>query len=679
MKRWQKMFFLFSGITTSSLVAFSCTRPSQIKPANHYVQSFNLANPYSNGSLKLHENKKVTTQIQKSLFAPIFKKHAIQNLVIDKVNSLVSRPSFEFWRLYLAEYIKVHFDNSTELTYSNDDYDLEQKYDLKLNQKNYVLPVLSQKINSINNAQFIENLNKAQKIEIKLKDLSYQDYTGKNTEHKLQASDLLKNITPEIANLFEQQYGVKLKAKNATLIIKNPKHLAGNFIVNQMIENLLFNPTPVSTQKEINYKNDFYLGYYIPKVNQINKIELIKNTNSADNIFNSSQNNLNQIEILYNPTPLDEETFRVQQLRSYRQNLISEANFNTFNTSQKSDILQRSSQYGVREILNQNSLSSNQEWLYTINLEPNKKSKFNKVFENLFFNSQYSYKLKWLISRLYSKFSIMNAQGYPYFWNSLALPNLQIKNNLNEDSDFTTLDKAYNWATREIFSNKQGYQNIFYEDLKINYFENTKLLDFSNQLKHPFFNKLIEQINEIVNQYWIENKYNKNEKIIFVLPILNTLTSKQKEILKNYSTVLNEINHFDVTTQNVSKEEMQQYNWIYSLNKLNYEDNSISTYIKTLWDTSEILPYLSNQYLNENYPVLNSLKELNLENVLSFINEKNLYEQIILLNELDNLIPLPISVLNYDQYKSLDKKMIQKYYEYPTNRSGIVSFEDITY
>ncbi|WP_025755579.1 OppA family ABC transporter substrate-binding lipoprotein [Mycoplasmopsis cricetuli] len=665
----KKIIFLLSIIVTS-VASFSCIKTNQVKPNNQYIINFNSPNPYQNGNFKIHENRKYQNAIEKALFAPLIKYSSSGNLIVDKINNKITQPSTNYLSFYLAKSIKLYFNENKTLTYINDKYLPIDDF----SEQKFIVFGTSKDITSINHPNFWININNANKIEFSLKDLNFVTKDGKKTNYKLHAKNILNNFTQKDFNLFNTKYGINLKVDNDKLIIENKSNKAKFFIENELMQNLIFNPK-VLNSTDPNF-NELYLSPFLPTKNTINQIQLIKNNFIETSNDNKFANKINIIDISFAPTPLDIETFRVQQFRSFRQNLISEVNFNVFNSYQKNDILEKSSQYGLRDLVQNNFLKIRQNWIYKTKINENKPKYFNDVFENLYFKDKnLSYQFKYWISRLYSKFALFNNFGYDYYWNSLALPETKLNNNLNEESTFENLNDAYIWTTIQYIDN---FSKINFVDEKNYYFENKNILNFEKQFQNIHFDKIKQYLKQLIDQFYLKNSVFKNKKIKFQYPIDKNINQTEFKIIFNYVKLLNSIDErLEVEVLKLSENEINNGNFF--IEKFNYQylNNSLEEFIKLITENEQFSVYLNKKNLNLNYEILSNFNLINEKNLHQFINNQNKFNQIKLIIELNNLIPLPISFIAFDPTKSINKILVQPYYQYPLTKDSIVNFEDI--
>ncbi|UUM24596.1 OppA family ABC transporter substrate-binding lipoprotein [Mycoplasma sp. 3686d] len=670
--KYKKLFWLFSPILlTPFLVA--CTSPSQIKKKQNYLRNYNYPNQYANGILPIFENKKVQNDIEKALFAPLLKYNSFDNLIVDKVNNVIAQSSKSHLSFYLAKSIELNFDNKTSLTYTNDNF---------INNTNrsnqYITNLSSNDITSINHPDLWTNMKKATSIVFEIKDnVYYSKYNGQQTQIKLSAQDLISNLTPQIKQIFENNYGVTLSGKGNLLTIISTKKLADNFIKHELMQNMIFNPFPSLNQGKGNFQDWLYVSKYLPYINRIDSLKLIKNKFSADDKFNQALNTIEEISLKFNPTPLDIETFRIQQLRSFRQNLISEAPFEIFNNIQKEDILSRSRQYGLREFFKNNNLQINQHFFFANSFDPQKSDKFNTDFKNFYFqNNQNAYLFRYYLSRIYSLFARAIYLDNEYYWNSLALPLTQLNNNANEQSNIKTLSDAYTQINQQdiYFYSKNTEKKVNYFDLRNYYFDQNHILDFNKALPNIEFDQIKNELNLIINQYLAGS----NQEFIFSVPILDTNSERENTLYQYYVDLLNTISpHLKAKLEQVSQQDLEKNNYFINYQIFEYQDNSLESFIKFIWENPLTNVYLNPQNSFNNYPILSSIN-FDLQKALQIVKTKDLKSQINLINELNNLIPLPFDPKNVDNSKSLSKIIVQNYYQFPLSSDGIINFEDIT-
>ncbi|TNK91485.1 hypothetical protein C4M83_04035, partial [Mycoplasmopsis pullorum] len=346
--------------------------------------------------------------------------------------------------------------------------------------------------------------------------------------------------------------------------ISSSKFKLADFIFEELLKNTIFNPISTQYLKSKNISIEQYnpklseklfLTPYLLHENSIDKQVYIKNQFYVNSDFVQKANNLTKITLKFQNLPIDNETFRIQLFRGYRQRLVSEAKLNVFNSLQQREIINNASAYGLQ---NDNSIIYNQSkmnYFYNSTLNPNLENDFNKNYLNLVYggiqnenSSEYFYaNLESYLFRLY-----LNEIVNPYYFAQLLNQNDIIKNSAYpyaqffkkvDQSNYKNVIDALLWVDSYNISDlnlTKTIQNITLND-KNNSLSFEHLFDFKVKLSSQNFEFIRQNLEDLLDRFYSEHKLNAQmDKISWTLPIFQD----QSELLINAYQKLKEFYNF---------------------------------------------------------------------------------------------------------------------------------------
>ncbi|UUD35576.1 hypothetical protein NPA07_01735 [Mycoplasmopsis caviae] len=628
--------FLISTTLFSSVVSISCNNIRQVNSKDNYIKKFNKPNTYKDNFI-LSKVKRIDNDYESLLTAPLIRWKNVGKSKYDYLNKHFYKTSARFLEFYLAKSITLTLNDESKKTFDDDNVSDKVNSNLssttkndQLGAQNGVVQIYSQENNNINSTVFFEALKKATKVEFELKDnIYYSDYQGKKTKYKLEAQDFETSFNLEQNNAhfkdlldnyslkdfsfsdnkltFELNDETKLKDKTKNIEL---------FLTQEITNNLIFNPTPTEhynlnkNNYGKNYQNICFIGYYILNKNSVDEQIFIKNNNSALDVFNENtkKNILNKITLKYNPIPSDEATFRLQSYNAFKQNLLSESNYDLFNKVQKDEIDNYSNLFGITFTLFKPSSDNTIKYFY--NLNPNasniKELKFNEAFSKLFYNQKLGELLdknnanrtfyaphqivfRNILNNSINQHSFILNFSHNTYWNSFSSQSMiydsKDKNSLSGDQNVNYLDdinRIYDYDYDE--SNKEFRNGII--DFKgknglINKsISKNKILNINEQLKSSNYDKYKEKMSQILDEFYNKNPEYKNQNIKFTLPIFSDKSTKIESI---YERIVKLYNGLDSRLQiDYEYASRDSYAYFSSFQDFFSIDNSFSNYLFNL-------------------------------------------------------------------------------------------------
>ncbi|AKA49711.1 hypothetical protein VO56_00200 [Mycoplasmopsis gallinacea] len=668
-------FLSLIAASSTPFVANSCVDFDNIHANNVFIKNENQANMlYQNQTLKPSDSY-INNEIVRTIFAPLISYSYQGKVHEDKINNNFDSITKKILNFYLADSIVIYLpDNNGDLTqfsFIDSDYSLNlTKPDKGSGYSKPILMVSSPNQTSINNPDFWNKLKQANKVEFNLKDnLFYVDKQANQTKINFKANDIADNLLNNQAYLkkIKNLYNVTFMMQNNKLIfsIANAEKEAklDLFVQNEVMNNFIFQPQPQG-------QKDLFLGTYVVSENEISKLILLKNDHSANESFNNASDSLAKIIFNYNPVPLDEETFRIQSLRAYRQNLISMLNYSTLNSKQQENVLKYSDIYGYNEVVSFNSKDAIFKWTYNHDIKANKSNNaFNNDFAN-FINSLSKKELFYFekaLAMLLNPYTIAKLSDSNYYWNVAPLASVQLQGIDQENNNFDSLSEAYYLSTLTSFDNLQS--NYFIE--KEVYYEKENILDLNKQLKSANFKALKEIIASIISKF---KQVHPNANISFIIPVLDTFSEKEKLLLERYKNLLND--NFDLNVQIEEYDSNKTY--FFRKTHISYLNNSLESFFKVLWDdfhSVQSFSYFLDLANDEAIQKFINLKTL--DEFLNYLNTKTTYEQIKIINTFNNYFNIPVILNNALSEKTFEKILIQNYLELPSFEDGIINYADV--
>ncbi|TNK81944.1 hypothetical protein C4M97_02520 [Mycoplasmopsis pullorum] len=691
----------------------SCVYTGDYVSYHEYSKMYNAANNLIENDFKFNQNKYLENEIDNLNFEPIFKYHFDDKMTYDYLNNYVKNPTKKYLKFSLARSILIKFSNQTQFIYDNDEYDTNNIVpDINSGYSKSIYSVDSVEKNSINNSFFIKNLAKAESVVINLNPINYVDSDGNLSAFELVGDDLFVSFNSPINKEYKEKiiekYGIEIETSDNSVQISSSKFKLADFIFEELLKNTIFNPISTQYLKSKNISIEQYnpklseklfLTPYLLHENSIDKQVYIKNQFYVNSDFVQKANNLTKITLKFQNLPIDNETFRIQLFRGYRQRLVSEAKLNVFNSLQQREIINNASAYGLQ---NDNSIIYNQSkmnYFYNSTLNPNLENDFNKNYLNLVYggiqnenSSEYFYaNLESYLFRLY-----LNEIVNPYYFAQLLNQNDIIKNSAYpyaqffkkvDQSNYKNVIDALLWVDSYNISDlnlTKTIQNITLND-KNNSLSFEHLFDFKVKLSSQNFEFIRQNLEDLLDRFYSEHKLNAQmDKISWTLPIFQD----QSELLINAYQKLKEFYNFvdsrlDFNFKFVGSDYLTKYNSTYKYEAKIYSNNKISNYFVRLLSQKDFQRALVSNHAIFMYPKLNKFIEWFKQNndyenqIDQYLSNLSTYDQIELINAFSALDLTPLTHQSVININSFDQEIVQNYYQKPLSDTNYVNFEDI--
>ncbi|UUM19274.1 OppA family ABC transporter substrate-binding lipoprotein [Mycoplasma sp. 1018B] len=702
-------YLFLSNIIITPLILHSCN-VRHVQDKYTYTKSFNHPNVNLNYQ-NINKVKRVETDFESLLHSPLISWKFDNKAKYDNNNHQFYESTNKYLTFGLANKIIIKtFDNTFIFDRDNVNYN-----NLNNSSDNGIIRINSNDNRNINSLFFIEKLHEAQQIIFELKTSFYVNSLGENTQEIIKPEDYWNSFENDWENLINllSEYQIKAPEKDDFLNsvvfnIKNNNENIINFILNEITTNMIFNP--LSKKDLSNVNKLLFSSPYILNTNTINQQIFIKNSFYPKNDFIFNNSNLKKIILNYNSLPLDENTFNFQQHQSFKQNLISEVNYDDFNKNIQNEIDKNPLIYGLT--FNNPNISNSFGNKIFINFEINKElidTKFayifygNALYDDLHnddFFSEERIAFRNLFFNILNPFTIVNQLNKSNYWISKVPENMQLKKYLTIDlKDNLNFNNIILWKENSLikiseFDYKKHFENNFN--------------NFYNAFKSPYFNKIKSNLNKLIDYFYDKYHWNNNEKININMPIFEKENSKIKKIYKDVEKIINDIDNrlnikFIFVDQNDTKYFLKYQNQISS--NYNFEIFAINLLFNQNY-LVELLQQIKkgkNEALNQNFVeiilkikniinlidknILNKkqyLTNIDKEKIISIkykIQEKlkdlTLDEQINTIKAFDFYLLNPFSTSNFQQLSHSNKQIVQIHFNKPLNDLGYTQYFDI--
>ncbi|AZZ65755.1 hypothetical protein DMC14_003125 [Metamycoplasma phocicerebrale] len=455
-----------------------------------------------------------------------------------------------------------------------------------------------------------------------------------------------------------------------------------------------------------NYKNRYFAGFYYIYSSNSNEVILEKNKFYIKPIKKS----LRQIKIEYNPLKISENTFSSQITNAFKQNIVSKINYEQLSLDDKNYILKNYKKYNFSYQKNFNRYRLNNSII--INHNPNintpyMNNNFLKIYYGLDNNLHYSLTAKnlafqSLFNNIINQYALI--EDNKDIWLSQAPQNLLLTASTNGLNYADLKDAFVNISNPIILDfNSQIINNTFQFQNKQK-LSNPYIIKISKKIESAWFEKIKNELNLIIEDFYIKKPSNKS--IYINIPVL--INNKNQFVLSriNWSKkILNSINPklvVDITLI----DDYEKYNEFFNKNKSIYKHNKFNIFEGT---SSE---YLLSILTNKNNNIINlskTIKDLNIQDknvyvelinyqkfiesknidnnniqlsdnllkIENYINKLNLESQLSLINELNNLLSYTLNFNNQININNFSKIVYQKHIVKPLSPNDLNYFQDI--
>ncbi|MBZ4226662.1 OppA family ABC transporter substrate-binding lipoprotein [Mycoplasma tauri] len=679
----KKLLFLSPLNLFIPALSLSSCNILEARDKREYIKSINSPNYIKSGIV--NNNGFISNDNDSLLSAPLIRFKTEGRARFDKLNKKFFDTTSKSLEFNLAKEIIINKLNGEKVVYNKD-------YVAPFNSPspNGINRVYTNQQNNINNPQFLKDLSEAKNIEFKLKENIY--FVDKkanktdllvNQEHYKNSYLYKDNII--ILNKLLKEHGlfeIDLNNPLKFTLQDSENNKFTDFVTNVITTNLIFNPL---YSKEPNEKEFLFASPYVLNKNLIDSAEYIKNNHYAISKFAEDTININKVILKFNPVPIDLATYRLQIFNAFRQNLISEADFNLFNISQKNEINNFPKIYGLNFTINKPQNTNTNEYFINLNIHKAKNKKFNDAFSMLVFgeydkklsqeNVQNIYKKESfsffnLLHNLWNQYTGIKILGYQKYWNSfmpqsmffdtpynkkiMLYESIDDINEINIDYFNKDANRFETDRTNFIdYGKKQGLQSSAYSD--------DKIIDISKQIKGLNYEKYKKLIKEILDDFYEKNKNLIGKKIEWVIPVYSQKSIKVNEFYDRLINIIKQVdNRLNPSFEYANKNDNS---YIYSHNTYTLTNNSFAENIMALLslENHSILKNIAffiknykNSDLKPNY--YNHIDKLD-KIISSLIGEKYI-DQIINLINSDNIFKILLEK-NKIEYFDIRKKIIK--------------------
>ncbi|WP_412031706.1 OppA family ABC transporter substrate-binding lipoprotein [Metamycoplasma buccale] len=674
-----------------------------------------------------------------------------------KENS-INHPSF-LRNLRKTKKIEMNFSDSY-YSFENKWVDYQgKKTKYKTNARDFLLGIIK---SAFQNKKFRDeyykknNMTKAMELEEKQYDKNNPYFNGPDIVSWLESYNVNANKLLDIDNLKKDVNSLSIESLNDKYVdfvefFKNA-FLYSNYFDGMPSQYLFekYNTTNLFTDKTINwfyeygrnYKDRLYSSYYYIAKNNNNETILYRNKEYTSPLSEwQNKPHLNEIVYRYNPIPINNDTFNVQMLNAFKQNIISNLEIDKLNQNQKEEILSKFSKYNLNysrmfEKYKSHTSIINNHFPYANNFYFNNnfaKLYYGKSIEELktgnsnlneMINSEIM-TFQSLINNIINPYGLGLANGNYDVWMSQAPTDLNVISNNQDDTNYTNLkDAQANINKQIILQNKndkiEQINTTTQYDNKLHNQNSSSITNSDLQLRSVDFELIKNELKKIIDDYYLKNP--NSEKIEWVIPILAfNLTKSQLQILSKIKQEFKNI-HEKLEPKTELVDDYDKYFEYFTKNKSIYKENK---FILNKSDTSEfikemifsnnlellfILNSLSKYTIGTNvyqqlgniikeyknkYPTdidfLNKIQVKNINNLSSYnqnianlkkglieiLNSLKTKDVIQLINEINNLVSYTISLENKASLINFSKVLYQKFIEKPIAYDGLNYLQDI--
>ncbi|MEE3928503.1 hypothetical protein V2E24_02850 [Mycoplasmopsis ciconiae] len=706
MKRIWKFLGLISSISFLP-ISLSCTYVGDLLSKNTYIKSYNSANLYQDTNYKFNYFKFIESDFDSLNFEGLFKYKFVDKIEYDFINKNTKTPTKKVAKLNLASAIKLYFDNDLTITYDNDDYDLNHKYNDNLS----IVNAYSSNITSINNPDFKNNLNAANKIEIFIKKAPYVFVNNQKSTYTLEAQDFLVNIdNPEIKKLLDE-YQIKIKnTSNSVILESNQKKYNYDFVFKVLSNNFIFNPVSnkyLEDQKikfsEYNptLKDRLSLNHYLLVLNDYEQQKYVKNSNFVDFNFSNSSEFISEIILNYKSIKLDEETFRLQLFKNFRQMLVSEADFDLFNTYQQQQILNNSKNYGLTFYTKTLTNKPLNKFVFATDFT-DKKFDFNNTYARLIYqqnqqqlintslsyndilNNSFAFLFLKYINNVFNFNAVFNYLNFQNYFYSQIYPFSIFESTQANKSNYLNVSDTLFWINNVDLNSFGDYKiknNINIVDNKLSYTQISKNLDLAEQFKSYQYDFIKQNMKQLLDKFYENNKDLISTKIQFNIPVISQGNFYLQFIYQNWINLINSLDsRIQASFEFVNDVNLNDKNYIYNKYEISYFDNTLESFLKKLFEkiTFNQIKQLANKY--DYFNISEYIKKYNITSEKEFINNFNqnsVFNQSLILKDINNIYLIPFSEFIILDIGDFNKKIVQPHFNNPINDLGYTIFDDI--
>ncbi|VEU68368.1 OppA family ABC transporter substrate-binding lipoprotein [Mycoplasmopsis pulmonis] len=669
----KKGFLLFSlSMIALPILTFSCSAKNHIDSKNKYIfyEYKNQANTTSDFNFHATSvDKYIDNDVESLTSSFLFRYKYSESLEFDYVNSRVLKPSKKWLIMNLASSIVLTMEDNSTLTYDNDEHEIIPSANLGNGYDSKVILLTSENPSSINSKDFKNNLNKAKKIEVFLKEKNYLNNENKLSSYSLKAMDfyysLMRDKLSDLSirkdmnislknNEINRKWNLKNKLslykindedlfdknnydnqKNSiTFNKKNQWDFAG-FFENELIQNLVFSPVSSDfindTFDALNYglqsygktlNDSLFLSDYVFISNTIEK--QIFDINSDLDLVDYLNKPL-RVEINYTISPLNQKAYEIQSFNRFKNSLLSTLDVDSLNLSDANDVI-KNQRYKISYNSLRNSNNNINKIFWKI-IPESTSNNFNENFKKLiygdlnlnYFYNDLSFEFRNNLSNLINYFALNFISKNKTYWHSYANDNMLIFGKNNQTNNYNKLyDAYYHLNSFTSFLKKESInENIIDQREKFYLFKD----DQNNILKSKNFEKIKKNLNHLLDNFINQNNIKGNFE--WQIPVYEKAINQEKYFAYNQVIQLIKSIHPSL------KPELKLVSDIHSLNELKSNSNSYTKYIDINYSKNNLSEFFANLIFNDEvsllYPIIffDSKKWQNQQNLNLFTRFEN--------------------------------------------------------
>ncbi|WP_027333112.1 OppA family ABC transporter substrate-binding lipoprotein [Mycoplasmopsis gallinarum] len=713
---------------------FTISNSCDVRQANLkdiYIKNYNESNFVQNNYL-INKIGYPTNDFEILLHSPLIKWTFQHKSKYDSLNKVFFKNSVKFLTFNLAERIQLIIEKPNSDNFESYDFykDEVDQSSVDQNTNNGIVRIYANDNENINSLFFEETLKKATKIRLFIRNtnesLDYVNFNNQKTGASVIAKDYWNSIS-QASNY--QQYFEKNLIEIPTL--ENLLNLGDNysltfsqkpeywdkgmqkFVLKELTNNLIFNPLSSAgldkygSDFATKLENTYFIGNYIVAESSPTQLRFTKNFHYWNLTFRKLLTKLRDIVLNFNPVEIDIESFRFQQFKAFKQNLVSEVDYDILNSSQKEEVNLKNVAFGLTFNTSFLSNFNTNKYFYDLDYLKSKTnfSLFEKIFFGIdnsfefenFFNSE-AFELRNLLNVILNPYSYVQLLDKNNYWNSYTPQNLEI-------NQIKIVDLKDTINNQLLYFNNSLNQISFYENKKS---FSSNLLNNSDALKNIKYQEIKIRIKELLDEYYERHNIDLNTKIEWIIPIysqktwlseknyqrlielINALDSrlnpkyqfvnKQTKTYLQYLTIDNFDNSFGEYVINLFKNSSLHLSALINSFENNFQTNKN---FKLLFDNFVILKEtLFNYFSIQNWQEFNSLIknsfDLNSNNELkSKLNNLSIDTQMNFIKLIDLILNTGFNETQILIQNDYNKQLVQYFYDKPLSDEGLVYFQDI--
>ncbi|VEU77936.1 OppA family ABC transporter substrate-binding lipoprotein [Mycoplasmopsis columbinasalis] len=567
------------SLLTTMLAPAIATTSCNIREAaasNIYIKKFNSPNNLKTDFV-INKVGKVTNDFESLLHSPLLKWTYDGKAKYDSINKQFYNSSLKYLSFGLARLIILVNDKKEENVFLQDS--VQTNNHLSTNETG-IKQVFSDNKQNINSEFFFETLKKAVEIRIQLKNnILYVNNNGEFIKGLgVRAIDYytsFKNDWDNTINLFTTYQLETPKAEDfvdksssiSTITFRSlntVKPELSDFVLNEIPNNLIFNPLLSSDKNPFGadygktldktlFTSPYYLAY-----NSFEQQIFKKNPHFVDSNFVKNSKKLEKIVLNYNLVPQDLSTFQLQQMEGFKQNLVTEVEYNVLNSNQKEEVDTLPVLFNLTYATDAKDYSNsvNLFWNVSGDFETNEQL-FSKAFGKIVLGNIYDqslsgeesefffpkrFELRHLLNLITNPNTFQKLINNRKYWNNVILQNANL-NSVDSESFSTSKLIDYESFVNNFYDLNFATKTIsFISDFEFEDAKNAALLSAADALKSPYFSEFKTRIIALLNFFYDYYHFDKQEKFSWTIPVFAT---KNKEIETILTLILNNIKSID--------------------------------------------------------------------------------------------------------------------------------------